>query len=158
MKPGKRYTPKEALARLMKYCAYQERCHREVEQKLFDLGIFDEEDRGNIILRLMDEGFLNEERFTRAFVRGRFRSKKWGKVKISYELKKKNISERLIEMAMSEIDEEEYRKVFEEVSAKRMKQIGGLQSADKRKKFITYMNARGFEFDLIYNFINLKNS
>jgi regulatory protein len=74
---GKKYSNSEALQKLMKYCAYQERCHQEVNQKLFDWG-FLPEDRDEIIVRLIQENFINEERFARAYCRGKFRQNKMG--------------------------------------------------------------------------------
>ena len=86
----KKYTNRDAAIKLMKYCSYQERCHQEVNKKLYDWGFY-KDDRDEIIVRLIEENFINEERFARAFTRGKFNIKKWGKQKITYaSIKKKN--------------------------------------------------------------------
>ena len=88
----KQLSKEQALQKLKHYCAYQERCHSEAIQKLYDLGVR-KADHAEIIATLIEEGYLNEERFAIAFARGRFRLKQWGRVKIKYELKQKQVSD-----------------------------------------------------------------
>ena len=121
MRVQKKYNNADALARLMKYCAYQERCHFEIERKLYEWGFRDEESRGNIILKLLEYDFLNEERFARAFVRGKYKIKKWGRQKIIYELKQRKISDNLITIVMTEINDDIYRSNLKALIEKKSK-------------------------------------
>ena len=89
---NQQYTPKEAKVKIAKFCAYQERCHQEVRDKLFSFGLLPN-DVEEIIFELIQEDFINEERFTKAFVRGKFNYKKWGRIKITQELKRRKISD-----------------------------------------------------------------
>lgn len=133
----------------MKYCAYQERAHSEVEAKLKELGLFVDE-AGEVIIELTRQGFLDEERFARSFTRGKFRMKHWGRRKIALELKRKELSEYCIRMGMEEIDEEEYqqsaRKLAEQkwTSLKKEKSIWA-----KRKKTSSYLLQKGYEPEII---------
>ena len=103
----KQLTKEQALQKLKHYCAYQERCHSEVKEKLYNLGVW-KKDHDEIIASLIEENYLNEERFAIAFAGGKFRVKQWGRVKIKYELKQKQVSEYSIKKAMKQIGEEEY--------------------------------------------------
>lgn len=105
----KSYTPDQALEKLRKFCAYQERCHQDVLTKLFDLSIYGD-DQDQIISQLITENFLNETRFAQAFAGGKYRIKKWSKYKILNELKRRKISAYNIKKGMAEIDEDEYEK------------------------------------------------
>ena len=107
----KTYTIDKALLKLQNYCAYQERCHQEVRQKLKEMRMIpDAIDR--IIVHLLEHNFLNEERFAKTFVSGKFRIKKWGKHRLTLELKKKDISKFNINSAISQIPNTEYIEVF----------------------------------------------
>ena len=96
----------EALAKIQRYCAYQVRCHQEVRTRLLDMGVYADW-LEEIIVQLIEENFLNEERFARSFARGKFRIKQWGRNRIRQELKKRNISAYCIRMAMEEIEEQD---------------------------------------------------
>ena len=98
----KYYSIKEVLKKTQLYCAYQERCHFEVKNKLYELGLSRDE-IGDVIVKLIEENYLNEERFATHFARGKFRMKYWGRVKISYELKQKQIGVTLIKKALQQI-------------------------------------------------------
>ena len=111
----KQLTPEQALQKLKHYCAYQERCHSEVKEKLYTLGIWKKE-HDAIIATLIEEGYLNEERFAIAFAGGKFRVKQWGKVKIKYELKQKQVSDYSIKKALKEIKDEEYMSVLKKLA------------------------------------------
>ncbi|MBK5272343.1 MAG: RecX family transcriptional regulator, partial [Bacteroidia bacterium] len=97
----KKLTKEQAFQKLKHYCGYQERCHLEVRQKLYDLGVH-KKDHDEIISTLITENYLNEERFATLFARGRFRIKKWGRMKIKYELKQKQISDYCIKKALKQ--------------------------------------------------------
>src|SRR5438045_176735 len=101
--------------KLRQYCAYQERSHSEVQQKLWDLGVWKSE-HGDIIASLIEDDYLNEERFAKAFVGGKFRMKDWGRKKIYYGLKEKGVSDYVIKRAMKEIDDEAYRETLRELA------------------------------------------
>jgi len=141
-------TKEEALQKLRQYCAYQERSHSEVQQKLYDLGIRRNE-HDEIIATLIEEDYLNEERFAKAFAGGKFRMKDWGRKKIYYALKEKKVSEYSIKEAMKEIDEEEYQKNLKELVADKYESLKDEQHLVRKKKTIDYMVQKGYEFDLI---------
>lgn len=141
-------TKEEALQKLRQYCAYQERSHYEVQQKLYDLGIRRNE-HDEIIATLIEEDYLNEERFAKAFAGGKFRMKDWGRKKIYYALKEKKVSEYSIKQAMKEIDEEEYQKNLKELITEKYESLKDEQYLVRKKKTIDYMVQKGYEFDLV---------
>lgn len=148
------YSEKEALQKLERYCAYQERCHKEVRQKLFELGM-DSDSRDKIITDLIQNNFLNESRFATAFARGKFRTKKWGKNRIVNELKFRDISAYNIQLALKEISDSDYYQTFEELSKKRFKQLTSEKNLqNKKRKFRDYLLYRGWESHLIYQKMN----
>ncbi len=108
----KSLTKEQALQKLKHYCAYQERAHSEVKEKLYDLGVW-KKDHDEIISTLIEENYLNEERFAIAFAGGKWRVKHWGRVKIKYELKQKQVSEYCIKKAMKQIDEDIDTQLFD---------------------------------------------
>jgi len=132
------------------YCNYQERCHKDVERKLFDMKIV-KTAKEVIILHLIEHGFLNEERFSKSFARGKFRIKKWGKLRIIRELKYRDISAYNINIALKEINEAEYYKTFNELAEKRLLQIKETNIYKKKKKLFDYLMYRGWETNMIYN-------
>lgn len=149
----KKLTADQALQRAKLYCAYQERCHAETKQKLYSFGLF-KNDVDRIISQLVEEDYLNEERFAAAFARGKFRMKHWGRVKIKYELKQKNVSEYCIKKAMKEIGEEEYEKTLAKLTEEKLEELGGEKNAlTRRKKVYDYLLQKGFERDMILSFI-----
>jgi regulatory protein len=145
----KKYLTKEqALQKLRQYCAYQERSHFEVKQKLWDLGVRRAE-HDEIISSLIEEDYLNEERFAKAFVGGKFRMKDWGRKKIYYALKEKQVSEYNIKKAMKEIDDEEYKKILKELAEKKYELLKGEQYLVRKKKTMDYLMQKGYEMDLV---------
>jgi regulatory protein len=147
----KKYLTKEqALQKLKHYCAYQERCHSEVKEKLYNLGIW-KKDHDEITATLIEENYLNEERFAIAFASGRFRIKQWGRVKIKYELKQKQVSEYSIKKALKQIDEEEYIKVLDKLVKEKYASLKNEQHLIRKKKTIDYLMQKGFEPQLITN-------
>src|SRR5690554_8074725 len=131
------------------YCVYQERCHKEVEEKIIEMRLIPEA-REKIILHLIENNFLNETRFALAFARGKFRIKKWGKQRIRRELKFRNISAYNIKAALEQISFDEYEATLNELAAQRLLQIHERNKYKKRKKLADYLLYRGWESDLVY--------
>jgi regulatory protein len=146
--PKKYWSLHEAKVKIAAYCAYQDRCQKEVRTKLHEKGIYGEAAEA-LISEMISENFLNEERFAQSFVRGRFGLKKWGRNKILQELKLRNISPNCIKSGMKEIDEEEYFKTLFYVAEKKWHQTKEKDTFKKRYKVQQYLIARGFEMDLI---------
>lgn len=144
----KQLTKEQALQKLKHYCAYQERCHSEVKDKLYQLGVW-KKDHDEIIAALIEENYLNEERFAVAFAGGKFRIKQWGRVRIKYELKQKQVSEYSIKKAMKQIDEEEYLSVLNKLAKEKYAALKNEQYLIRKKKTMDYLAAKGFEADLV---------
>ena len=151
-KHSKYISKSEALGKLQKYCAYQDRCHQEVRTKLINLGIYGDE-LEEIIAELISENYLNEERFARSFARGKFRMRRWGKNKIISELKLRKISEYCIRKGISEIEEEEYHKVLNEVIRKKQRQLKEKDPFKARNKIAKYAINRGFEKEMVWSIV-----
>ena len=149
----KTYTVEEALTKLQRYCAYQDRCHKEVAQKLKDMQMIPQASE-QIIMTLIEENFLNEERFAMAFVRGKFKIKKWGRRRLTSELKQRNISKFLINQALGQISDVEYQTVFEALAYKKANSLKGVSVLKKKKKLADYLLYRGWEPYLVYEKIN----
>jgi regulatory protein len=143
-------TQKELFQKVEYYCAYQERCHDEVLQKLRDLGVetsMADEAMGHLIAN----NFLNEERFACSFARGKHRIKHWGRIRITAELKMRHISAYNIKKALAEITEEEYNATFDTLAHRQWLAIKEKNSTKKRAVFYDYLYRRGFESQLIYD-------
>lgn len=153
MKNEKSYTVTEATKLMENFCAYQERCHKEVEQKLYDLNMIPLA-REKITLHLLQHNFLNEERFSKSFARGKFFIKNWGRIKIVNELKFRNISPYNIKSALKEIDEDNYVKTLQKIAEKKWPLIKEPNAFKKRSKLLTYLSSKGYESDLIYEVVN----
>lgn len=141
-------TTEQALQKLKHYCAYQERCHTEVKEKLYNLGVW-RKDQDQIIATLIEENYLNEERFAIAFAGGKFRIKQWGRVKIKYELKQKQVSEYSIKKALKQIEEDEYLKVLNKLAKAKYALLKSEQYLVRKKKTMDYLIGRGFEMELV---------
>ncbi|WP_438968621.1 regulatory protein RecX [Nonlabens sp.] len=144
------YTVEEATRAIERYCAYQERCHKDVEEKLKSMGMIqlaiDE-----IIPHLIHHKFLNETRYAESFARGKFRIKKWGRQRIVRELKIKGLNERTIKLGLKEISESNYMIAFDTLSRKRLQQLTSeTDKYKKRKKLADYLLYRGWESHLVY--------
>jgi regulatory protein len=144
----KRLTKEQALQKLKHYCGYQERCHSEVKEKLYSLGVWKNE-HDEIISTLIEEGYLNEERFAIAFASGKFRIKQWGRIKIKYELKQKQVSEYSIKKALKQIGEEEYISVLKKLAEEKYASLKNEQYLVRKKKTMDYLLQRGFEGGLV---------
>jgi regulatory protein len=144
------FTPKEALLKLEHFCAYQERCHAEVVSKLYSLKMTSDE-IDSIVVQLIESNFLNETRFACSFARGKHRIKFWGKIRITNELKARQISPANIALALKEISSEEYEDTFSQLSERCWNSIHEKNILKKRKKFCDYMLRRGYESFLVYD-------
>ena len=145
----KKLTREQALQRSKIFCGYQERCHYETKQKLISFGLPRNEVE-QILSELIEEDYLNEERFAAAFARGKFRIKGWGRIKIRYELRQKKVSDYCIKKAMNEIDEAEYIKTLDRLYEVKLGELE--QETDevtKKRKAKDYLLQKGFELDLI---------
>lgn len=147
------YTVDEAKKKLEYYCAYQERCHKEVSQKLRDMNMIPEA-IDVIIVHLLQHNFLNEERYTKAFVSGKLKIKKWGKRRLILELKRKNISKTNINHALTDIDENEYIDIFNDLAEKKFNTLKEKDKYKKKKKLTDYLLYRGWESFLVYDKVN----
>lgn len=137
------------LKKLEYYCAYQERCHQEVVQKLrsFPLTPLEQDE---IVVHLIAHNFLNEERFAKTFAISKFHQKKWGKVRIQNELKQRQLTDRLIQLALREIPDEEYETTFEQLATKIWETTTERHAVKKFKKCCDYLLRKGWEADLVY--------
>lgn len=148
----KKYLSKqEALSKLQRYCAYQDRCHQEVRSKLLELGVYGD-DLEEVMAELVIENFLNEERFARSYVRGKFRIKKWGKVKITRELKQRAISKYCIKKGLEEIEETDYLETLTALATKKLDNYG-INNFETRQKTGLYLMRKGYESALVWKIL-----
>lgn len=146
-------TVKEIEGKLQYYCSYQDRCHKEIKEKLKSFKISSEE-LNEIVSNLIKDNYLNESRFSKSFVRGKFNIKNWGKVRIVNELKLRNISIYNINLGLKEIDDQDYINKLEDIFNKKLSSLRNLNSNLKKKKIISYLLYRGWESNLIYSKAN----
>lgn len=149
----KHLTKEQALQKLKHYCAYQERCHQEVKEKLYALGVW-KKDHDEIMAALIEERYLDEERFAIAFAGGKFRVKRWGKAKIKYELKQKQVSEYSIKKALQQIGQEDYLEVLNKLAKDKYATLKKEQWIIRRKKTMDYLLGKGFESNLVTTLLN----
>jgi len=138
-----------AVEKLKYYCAFQERCHQEVQEKAYKLGLYKNEVE-NAIIALIQEDFLNEQRFAEAYVSGKFRIKRWGRVKIIQNLKLKRISDYCIKKGLAEINEEEYLETLNYWIERRMRDSKENDSFKKKGKVANFVIQKGFEPGLVW--------
>jgi regulatory protein len=138
---------KMALQKMKQYCSYRERCHNEVKEKLYSLRIW-EKYYDEIIATLIEENYLNEERFAILFAGGKFRMKQWGRIKIKSELKKRNVSDYCINKALKRIDEKEYLQTLDKLAAKKYSSLKGGLEFIRKEKTMDYLIGKGFEGEL----------
>lgn len=151
--PLKSFSVDEAKRKLEYYCSYQERCHYEVVEKLRGMNMIPQV-VDTIVVHLIENNFLNEERFAQSFARGKHNIKKWGKIRILNELKFRNISKYNIEKALKEIPQELYLNTFHETAEKQWDIIKETNLQKKKKKFCDYLLRKGFESNLIFEKLN----
>lgn len=144
----KSHTYEEIKQKLVNYCVYQDRCHYEVEQKMREFLLIPEA-KEEILMYLMQENYLNEERFARSYARGKFYQKKWGRVKIKIHLKQKGVGDKLISKGMEEIDADDYQKTLQSLYESYFENLKGSQVYQKRIKTVRHLLAKGFEYDQI---------
>ncbi len=144
----------EELKSILHYCKYQERCHAEVRNKLYELG-FTSVDVERLLTELIATDVVNEERFARAFARGKFRMKQWGREKIKIELKQRKISDYCIKKALTEIDGDEYDNTLNKLVDKKLVQLKADRSEiSKKGKLYRYLVQKGYERDIVISIIN----
>lgn len=143
-----RLTKEQALPKIRHYCVYQERSHKEVKEKLYGYGLF-KQDVEALISQMIEEDYLNEERFAIQFAGGKFRMKQWGKVKIMMGLKEKFISPYCIKKGLAEIDEEAYQKTLHQLAKKKWVLLKGEQYISREGKTRNFLLQRGFEPQLV---------
>ncbi len=149
MQENKRLTPNQALQKIKHYCAYQERSHAEVRQKLFSFGLRTI-DIDPILATLIEEDYLNEERFARLFAGGRFRMKQWGRIKIRLALRERKISEYCIKKGLQEIPDNEYLHTLQRLFEAKWASLKGEKNLlIKKRKTLDTLLQKGFERDLI---------
>lgn len=147
------FVKEKIFEKLVKYCAYQDRCHSDVMKKLSELKT-DDKIAGEVLVQLIEEGYLNEERYVRSFIRGKYRISKWGKKKIVSELRFKGIAANLINICLSEIDEEEYYEILKQLLNAKYAKLGNLKSFEIKNKLKNYAYSRGFELEIADNIIS----
>lgn len=157
MKPDDKtiLTQAEVLKRMEHYCAYQDRCHRDVWEKLREYAL-DEQEKENIICRLIEDRFLDEERFARSFVRGKHRFKQWGRLRLERELRLRGIHPRLVAEALDEVPEEEYRETFRELFRARAREAGGVETRAQMAKVYRFMVSKGYDPEWVWQALNVK--
>jgi len=144
---------REALSRSQSVCSRQEQCVQDMYIKLDRWGVNDS-DIEKIIKQLEKEGFINELRYAASFARDKFKFNKWGRIKISWMLRQKKITEDIIEQALSEIDNEQYENLLVSELVKKMKNLKSRDKYEKKKKLIQFASQRGFESEIIYKTID----
>ena len=145
----KTYSVDEALEKMRHYCAYQERCHKEVKNKLYSMQMIPEA-IAQIVGTLVSENYLNESRFALQFAQGKFSIKHWGKLRITRELKTRSISDYDIRKALSAINDKAYFEKISAISRKKWEQLEGNKPQVRKQKLYQYLAYRGWENDLIY--------
>ena len=147
-------TPNQAHQKIKQYCAYQERSHSEVKDKLYGYGLI-KNDVEDIISKLIEDNYLNEERFAIQFAGGKFRIKHWGKIKIRYELKQKNVSDYCIKKALAAIDKAAYTKTMYRLAELKLNGLKGEKNIFiKKRKLQDHLLMKGYESDLVKLIMN----
>lgn len=147
------FTPDQSLPKIKQYCAYQERCHSEVRDKLYSFGL-NKHEVEEIISVVITENYLNEERFAIHYAGGKFRMKGWGKNKIKQALKFKQVSDYCIRKALKEIDDTDYKKLLQKLAEQKLKTIKSEKNIFiKKRKLQDFLLQRGFESTLIHEII-----
>ncbi|WP_300675509.1 RecX family transcriptional regulator [Soonwooa sp.] len=144
----KSYTFEEIKQKMLNYCVYQDRCHYEVEQKMRDFLLIPEA-KEEILMYLIQEKYLDEERFVRSYIRGKFYIKHWGRNKIKLNLKQKQINDKLISRCWDEIYEDDYRKQIQVFIEKQSEIISESNAFKKKNKIIKFLLSKGYEYEVI---------
>lgn len=141
------------IAKLRSFCAYQERCIHDVQEKLYEWRV-GEKHAEKIIEQLTREDYLNEERFARSFASGKFRINHWGKTKIIYELEKRQVPDLIIQIGLEEIDDEEYAETLREILQRKNREIKEKDPIKRKQKLIAFGLQRGFHYGLVKEVVN----
>lgn len=153
MEYKKYFSKEEALQKAKQYCAYQERCHSEVKEKLYSFGMH-KNDVDELLSQLIEENYLNEERFAIQFAGGKFRIKQWGRVKIKYALKQKQVSEYCVKKALATITETDYKKTLQKLAEQKLKTLKSEKNIFiKKRKLQDHLLQKGFETNLVRSLI-----
>ena len=148
------FTPQQSVPKIKQYCAYQERCHAEVRDKLYSFGL-NKIEVEEIISELITENYLNEERFAIHYAGGKFRMKQWGKNKIKQSLKFKQVSDYCIKKALKEIDDKEYEKTFLKLTELKLKALKSEKNIFiKKRKLQDFLLMKGYESEMIREVVN----
>lgn len=153
--PIKITDPHMALMKMQSWCAYQERAQQDARNKLYELGMW-EEAVENIIVKLIEDNFLNEERFAMQFARGKFAIKKWGRIKIRQELKQKRVSDYCLKKALQQIDETDYINTLKKLIETKRKLIKEPNKIKLQYKLMNYVLSKGYEKDIVFDVLNSK--
>ena len=146
----------QALPKIKQYCTYQERCHAEVKEKLYAFGLY-KKDVEQLISQLIEENYLNEERFAIQYAGGKFRMNQWGRIKIKYALKQKQVSDYCIKKALKEINESDYKKTLQKLTEQKLKTLKGEKNIFiKKRKLQDYLLQKGYEGELVRAVANGK--
>ena len=146
---AKPLSPDQVLDKMAKYCAYQERCVKDVQDKLKTFDITEEES-SKILEYLLDNRFVNDERFAMCFVRGKINQSGWGLNKIRFHLIQKGISKDLIDEALKQTDEEAYRQRLIEILKMKAKTVKAANDFERKRKLAAYAMQKGFEGSLVW--------
>ncbi len=150
----KKLSKEQALQRIKQYCAYQERCHSEVKEKLYSLGLY-KNDVEQLMAQLIEENYLNEERFAKQYAGGKFRMNQWGRVKIKYALRQKQVSDYCIKKGMKEISDADYKKTLHKLAEQKLKTLKNESNLfSKKKKLQDYLLQKGYEGELVREVVN----
>lgn len=149
LRNNKRLTPEQARQKILRYCAYQERCHQEVKNKLYEFGL-SSSDVDELLSYLITEGFLNEERFAKLFAGGKFRIKSWGRIKIVHALEGKGLSKKCIQIGLKEIEEPDYLQTLEKLISDRVEAASESDPFILRNKISQAVIQKGFEPELVW--------
>ena len=149
----KTLTPEQAKEKIQRYCAYQERSHQEVRNKLYEYGLY-RNDVDEILSQLITDGYLNEERFSKAFAGGKFRMKKWGRIRIIHALEAKGVSANCIRLGLKEIDEPTYLSTLRQLLEEKLPHVDDENVFALRDKLSKYVIQKGYEPDLVWKEIN----
>ena len=151
----KHFTLQEAREKIRAFCAYRERSQYEVKNKLYEYGLYTDAVNEEIS-NLIQDNFLNEERFARAFVRGKFSIKKWGRIKIQQALYPHQLSDYILNKAFSEIDEDDYQKTLLQIIEKKSREVKLKNEFQRNGKIAQYAISRGFEPELVWEVIKAQ--
>ncbi len=150
----KKLTKEQALPKIKLYCAYQERCHKEVKEKLYSLGLY-KKDVEQLISQMIEENYLNEERFAIQYAGGKFRMNKWGRIKIKHALRQKQVSDYSIKKALQEINDSDYKKTLQKLAIQKLAQLKNEKNSfTRRKKLQDYLLQKGYEGELVREVVN----